>query len=272
MPNWTRDDGTNAWDDNADAVTKPRTAMKIVVTSDWHGDVSTIGHRRHAEVCAAVAQSVEVAIAQKADAYICLGDITDPSEGSDTYHSIALVLRTALALQEAGIESFWVKGNHDVCLDGLGGSTMTPLQALADAFDNIHVFHEPGVVHLSDGFAILGLPYMPPTPTRVGVAARAAELMAGLTASRVVVAAHLMLPGIHPGSETEEMPRGRDIPFPFKETASAALRMNGHYHARQKFEPVDGGPIYIPGALTRLTFGEENNEPGILVIDLPFAS
>ena len=77
-----------------------------------------------------------------------------------------------------------------------------------------------------------------------------------------------MLPGIHPGSETEDMPRGREVLFPGEQTRGAVARMNGHYHARQTHGLGDGGPdVIIPGSLARLGFGEESNEPGFLLVD-----
>jgi exonuclease SbcD len=251
--------------------------MRIVVTSDWHGDWSTLGHRRHEEVCEAVAQSVELAVAEKADAYLCLGDVADPDTGGDTFRSVALALRTALALREAGIPSVWIAGNHDVCEDGSGASTLTPLKALEDAFPGeVHVASVPRLVRLPDRgsspfdtpVSVLCLPF---TPASHGVDVRNAveELLLGARGHRVVVAAHLMLPGIHPGSETEEMPRGREVLFPMDETRECALLLNGHYHARQIYETPDGQQIIIPGSLARLTFGEEKNDPGILVVEVP---
>lgn len=259
--------------------------MRIVCTSDWHGDWSTLGHRRHDEVAAAVDRSVDVAVEEKADAYLCLGDVSDPDTGGDTFRTIELVLRTALSLRERGIRSIWVAGNHDVCEDGSGASTLTPLRALEDAFpDEIHVASSPRLVWLDGDVAVLCLPF---TPMSHGVdAATAAASLLGERGlpplprrdgplrtgerARVVVAGHLMLPGIHPGGETTEMPRGREVLFPLAETRDAFLRLNGHYHARQIFDAGDGGPpIYIPGSLARLNFGEEGNEPSILVLDVP---
>lgn len=251
--------------------------MRIVCTSDWHGDWSTLGHRRHAEVTAAVEQSVELAIAEQADAYLFLGDATDPDTGGDTFHTIALMIRTALRLRDAGIKSIWIRGNHDVCEDGTNGCTLTALKALERGLDIvsfIYVALEPRVVWLSDDVAILALPFMPMSHgidmEMAALALFPAEPLPSGKLPSVVVAGHLMLPGVHPGSETTEMPRGREVLFPALQTTKAALRLNGHYHARQIHDPGDGGPgIYIPGSLARLTFGEEGNQPSILVVDVP---
>jgi hypothetical protein len=79
------------------------------------------------------------------------------------------------------------------------------------------------------------------------------------------------VPGAGVGSETLDMPRGRDLAFPLE--ACAALReaggyekqvlLNGHFHRR-----IVDGPVLVPGSLARLTHGEEDHEPGFLVVDL----
>ena len=81
-----------------------------------------------------------------------------------------------------------------------------------------------------------------------------------------LVFTHLQLPGMHPGSESLEMARGRERAFPV-----ARLRgekrltvVAGHYHAGQRTQ--DG--ILVVGAMARNTFAEETNIPGMLVIDV----
>jgi hypothetical protein len=72
--------------------------------------------------------------------------------------------------------------------------------------------------------------------------------------------------GIASGSETEEMPRGRDVFWPIeaiKKVAPKALQLNGHYHTRQVFKG-----IHHCGSLARLTHAEEGNTPAFSVYDL----
>ena len=87
-----------------------------------------------------------------------------------------------------------------------------------------------------------------------------------------LVVGHLTVPGMQPGEETHEMGRGRPMVFPVEETKHV-MRMNGHYHRRTIFTPECGGtPIIIPGSLARLTFSEEGNNPGFLVVEVPYGS
>jgi DNA repair exonuclease SbcCD nuclease subunit len=82
--------------------------------------------------------------------------------------------------------------------------------------------------------------------------------------SKYAVAGHLSVPGVVPGEEVTEMPRGRDIRFPIEACAGVDLLMNGHIHRRQ----VSPDGVVIPGSLAKLTFSEEENTPGFLIIDV----
>jgi hypothetical protein len=88
-------------------------------------------------------------------------------------------------------------------------------------------------------------------------------------AERVIVFGHLNVPGVVPASETHEMPRGRDVWFPTdairEHFGGRALCFNGHYHSTNDGKKVGVG---IPGTLARLTFGEQDNTPGCLLVDL----
>jgi DNA repair exonuclease SbcCD nuclease subunit len=243
--------------------------MRIVVISDLHGDRSTLGHLRTAEVAMAVKRAREHAIDHGADVFVCLGDVADPDTGGSTFRAMEIVIETALALRYRGIPSIWVAGNHDVYEDGSGATCLSPLAAVERAFRDhtgelslIHVAEQPKLVDIEDvSFACL--PYTP-VSHKYDPAEAAADCFVEAQQKRVVVLGHLMIPGVVPGEETTEMPRGREVLFPLEQTSRAALRLNGHYHHRQT--TAEG--IVIPGSLCRFTFADENHEPGFLVIDL----
>src|SRR5882757_4211641 len=111
----------------------------VVISSDWHPDFYMMGVSRRKEVTRAVKQTVECAIDEKAVAYLFTGDLADPDTGGETFHAIMLAQRTAIRLAKEDIPSIWIAGNHDVCTDGTGATSLTPLRALAIAF--------PGMVH-----------------------------------------------------------------------------------------------------------------------------
>lgn len=244
--------------------------MKAVVTTDWHPDVSTLGVSRFDEVRSAVSKSIEYAIDHKVDAYFFLGDLADPDSGGETFKAIEMAMGTALLLQDSGIKSFWLRGNHDVCEDGTGASVLSPMAVLEHTKEKadkvIYVIEKPRAIAFGPEHVILGLPFMPVSHS-VDIAERARKLWPK-DDRKVVVLSHLTVPGIVPGEETTELPRGRDVLYPFEETKNAVLRLQGHYHRKQVFDPNDGGPpLIIPGSLARLTFGDEEHVPSFLEVE-----
>jgi DNA repair exonuclease SbcCD nuclease subunit len=245
--------------------------MRIVVVSDLHADKETLGVPRAPEVERALGQAVTYSIRTNADAFLFLGDLTDPDGGGATLQAQAIAIRALRALDAQGKRSIWIAGNHDVVEDGSGATTLSPLAALADESSFAVVIERPDAVWIDDGVRIVCLPYAP--VARAYEPAREAKRLldgAGPKGLRQIVAAHLSIPGIAPGEETTEMARGREVVFPLEETVRATLRLNGHYHARQDFDPGDGGvPIHVPGSPAAYAFGEHDNiDPAFSVIEL----
>lgn len=240
--------------------------MLLVAVADTHGDKSTIGVPRAADVEEAISRAVKHAIEIKADAFFHLGDLTDPDSGGATFKAIEFMQKKLIQLSEHGIPSFIVCGNHDILEEGSGATVLTPMKALKwkSGGAAIYAIEDPVVITMQR-IAFMFLPYTP--IARSYDPARFAR--DNWPEGKVIVAGHLMLPGIIPGEETTEMPRGRDIVFPYKETTRAVLRMNGHIHKGQEFDPKDGGPpIVIPGAPCVFTIGEADNRPGFVVIEV----
>jgi len=239
----------------------------IVVSSDWHADAVTLGVPRYEEVRDAVHESVQYAIDNNASAYIMLGDLADPDSGGATFRAVALQISTAFDLADEGIRSIWIAGNHCVHEDGSGATVMSPLAAVARDSSLIRVAEEPCITDIAEDLAVLCLPFTA-VSRGVDLAKRVKELWPR-DGTKVIVASHLTVPGIMPGEETHEMPRGREIAYPFAETSKAIVRIQGHYHQRQTFDPGDGGPpIIIPGSLARLTFGEQDHTPAFIALEV----
>lgn len=236
--------------------------MRFVLSSDWHPDVVTSGIPRFQEIQQAVEHTVDFAIENEVDYYIFNGDLTDPDSGGATFQAVALSIRCAMKLRERKIPSIWLAGNHDVCEDGSGATTLSPLAALEDEF--ISVAERPRLINAIDNVAFLCLPFTAASHG-MDLEAEVQRLWPPHENVRVVVLSHLSVPGVMTGEETTDMPRGREISYPFKATKTAYARFQGHYHRRQNFDPQDGGPlIIIPGSLARLTFGEEDYDPSFL--------
>lgn len=235
--------------------------MKLVVSSDWHPDHVTHGVSRFDDVAKAVVHTVDVAIREKADGYLFAGDLCDPDAGSVVLRCVELAIEAAVELAGHDIPSIWIAGNHDVVEDGLGTTTLSPLRGLG--INSVIVCEQPQMVHI-EGLAVVALPFTAATNPYDPEDALRRTIAPD---SPVLVAGHLCVPGVVPGEETTDMPRGREVAFPLavaRERFPRATLLNGHYHRRQT--TPEG--VIIPGSLVRLTFNEEQNEPCFLVLEI----
>lgn len=249
---------------------------KVLITSDWHLDKVTAGVDRYSELRCAVNDIVATAIAKRVDLFLFTGDLCDPDTGGDaarTHRAIAFAHHIAQVLQAEGIRSAWLAGNHDVIEDGHGTTTLSALSSAAQS--EFNVFEQPQSDVAADGdIALIALPYTARSHRYDpdGVIRKFSAAGVGERAKLVLIAGHLMIEGIEPGSETKDMPRGRDVMFPYKaicECFPNAVLVNGHYHKNQTYYPPKrkGPPIHIPGPIARLTFGEEKLKPGFLMLE-----
>lgn len=237
--------------------------MKSVVSSDWHLDRVTMGVSRFDEIATAIDDTMSLAEEEEVDAYFFLGDLSDPNCGSVAYRITHYLLKMALRLKRAGIEFHALMGNHDPIEDGSGRSTLTPLRALAEEYDGIFVHEEPWKhVWMKHGNPV-NMIFLPHSPISRPYDPEDFVKRVWDPKRLNVVAAHLTIPGILPGEESNELARGRDTIFPLEATKDAALRLNGHYHQTQVF---DG--IHIPGSLARLTASEEKHKPAYFLLEV----
>jgi DNA repair exonuclease SbcCD nuclease subunit len=252
--------------------------MKLLVTADWHADQRSLGHARFGDVDRAVRQMVSCAADEACAAFLFLGDLCNPDGGSGVVRCCELAVSAALALQRAGVDSFWLAGNHDVIEDGSRDTSLSPLRPLASAKDSlVHVFEQPGVAHLyelggkaSRCVTFLALPFTATShPYRPEGFVR--EKLEKVRPGPLVVMSHLSVGGVQPGEETTDMPRGRDVLFPhecFPQGRLNTTLLQGHYHAAQVFRRGGLCDVVIPGAPVRLTFADEQRKPSFVVLEV----
>lgn len=240
--------------------------MKVVISSDWHGDWTTAGVSRFNEIEAAVEHTVDEAISLRAGLYVFGGDLAE-TEGPGMLRTLELAVRSAAKLWQHHIRSIWLTGNHDVIEDGLCTSTLNPLRDVPGALLADEPLIEPLAFRGVDGCVrrVACLPFTPRThnydPRRF-----VEEQAAGPGAAPDLVVGHLMLEGIAVGSETKDMARGRDVFWPLAEIKQhwpRAVCVAGHYHDAQVYQGV-----HIVGSLARLTRSEVNNKPSYIVADI----
>lgn len=251
---------------------------KILVTSDWHVDAVTAGVERLPELAEHVS-AIEMAIHdQKIDLVLNLGDCWDPGSVLDprwtrfVYESFVHLGRAAFQVSGNQGGLIAIPGNHDVIDTADPTSTLSGLRVVEPHGVTIH--EEPSCWGHGD-VALLALPYVSRAYEKTDFYRRCLDmsLEAALRASRsrpLVVLAHLSFDGMHPGSESTDMARGREVMFPVElvEQLSPAVVLNGHYHQRQTIRrgALD---IEIPGAPIRFTFGEAKDGPrGFLVVEV----
>lgn len=236
--------------------------MRSVFSSDWHGDVITQGVDRYEEVEEGVMESVQYAKDVKADAYFFGGDLCDPHTAR-AHRSVMLAHRVAYELHQAGISSYWLVGNHDVIEDGSGGCTLMSLSwSNATVMSLPTLFRSGGTP--ATALNVIALPFTPSSHSYDPV-----EFIEGLEIDNddpVLVLGHLNLKGICAGSETLDMPRGREVFWPIqalKEKFPKAILVGGHYHERQEYDGVR-----IIGSTARLTYGEGHHKVGYLELEI----
>lgn len=253
--------------------------MKFLVTSDWHGDAVSTGVRRFAEVRRAAHAIVDAAKEHAVDIFIFAGDLCDPDCGSTAFRILELALEVDHRLaEEVGCERWWMAGNHCVIEDGSGDTVLSPLRATMKGSGKglMLVAERPMHIERIDVDCVL-LPFTASSHAYDPAAFLAEsvptyEKLDGKEAP-VLVVGHLSVPGIEPGEETKDMPRGREVTFPLdairaRPDRSRFTLVNGHYHRQQHFDAGDGLVVHVPGSPARFTFGEEWNQPGFLIIEV----
>jgi hypothetical protein len=232
--------------------------VTILFWSDLHANAVTMGVRRHTElerVCDIVEST---AISANVSTVIFGGDLTDPEP--EGWGCVARAIELDRRLRDAGKQVLWMTGNHDVVEDGRGSSTLSPMRGCGAA-----VINKPELVQtLEDG--IIG--FLPFTPR--ALAYNPADVVqqwgqAPVQEAPCMVFGHLNLKDAVPGSETHDMPRGREVQWPLdalRQWLPAAQLYGGHYHGASEINGVN-----IVGAPALFTFGEELYKPSFFVIE-----
>lgn len=265
--------------------------MKIVLSSDLHIDAVTAGVERMPELNDHVDELVAFGKANPGSSLVVMGDYFDPGGRRDVVYA-AWIIQACRRLREAFERTIWLAGNHDVLEmtppeSGWPHTTLSPLHDATYDDDDVQVVTLPYWTEWGTGdesIHFVGLPFVASAVRRHGDDLVGRMEMTAFHSVRnrittltprgqIVVAGHRTIAGIVPGSETEDMPRGGDYPFPeaalqlYRDFPGRVVLANGHYHEPQVFS-LDGCPIVIPGCPFRATFGELGGpDRGFVVID-----
>jgi DNA repair exonuclease SbcCD nuclease subunit len=243
--------------------------MKILCFSDVHLDWITQGVSRYAEISSLVDSIVDKVEEEDVDVVVFAGDMSDPDSGPVVFRALRTMLLLATRLIENQRKFIVVAGNHDVIEDGSGTTTLSPLTA----FKSYHlaVFEQPGVVDFvsrrGEKVRFVALPF-----TATSHPYDPVEFMRRVVwhpGAKAVVISHLTVPGIVPGEEVLEMPRGREVLYPVDSEANVSLILQGHYHRRQYLNIGKAKtPMQVIGSMVTLCFGEAMNTPGYIIVEV----
>jgi DNA repair exonuclease SbcCD nuclease subunit len=197
--------------------------------------------------------AVDLALAQRPDVLVWLGDVFDHPRPS--YRSFRLVQRMLVRIREHGVPTVVITGNHDTPrLPGTG----SPYSALADTFGgNVHFAHRLQYERFElPGLVVHAVPQM----LTVEATLEALEVAAK---SRDADRTNLLL--THP-RVTQVEPRYADINEIEVDAGmlQSDLVLLGHYH----FHTTVGKGIWYAGSTDTFTFADDPDKPkGIVVLD-----
>jgi DNA repair protein SbcD/Mre11 len=200
--------------------------------------------------------AVELALRQKPDVLVWLGDIFD--HPAPHYRSFRVAQRALAAIRDHGIPAVVISGNHDTPrLPGRG----SPYSALADTFPEVHFAHRLAYerFEVATPGGVLVVHAVPQTLSVEATLDALAE--AGQNRS----AEHTNLLITHPRIKQVE-PRHADINEIEIDVATlqSDLVLLGHYHFHAEVAPR----IWYAGSTDTFSFADDPDKPkGIVVLD-----
>jgi exonuclease SbcD len=262
--------------------------MRILHTSDWHVGKVLKGRTRHEEHIRVLGQVVEIARAERPDLVIVAGDLYDSA--APTPDSTRVVTRALSALRQTGADVVAIGGNHD------NGQALDALRPWADAAgivlrgsvrDNPAELLITGQTADGERWRLVALPFLSQR-----YAIRAAE-MYELTAAEAsqtyadhiarligrlsekfaepgvvnLLTAHLTVVGASTGGGEREAHTvlGYAVPATVFPTGAHYVAL-GHLHRSQQV--IGPCPVRYSGSPLAVDFGEEENIPGVAIVDV----
>ena len=220
---------------------------------------------RRARLRAGLQQTIDYAIAQRADVYIHGGDLFD----TPNPRAVELVWAAGhfQRLADAGIQTIMIGGNHDIPKTRLGGATP---QRLFETMRAARVFTRPTAVEWWTGevggvrLAIGGLPPDPRLTPKDDPFALLDEPIEPPEADIRLLVTHYALEGrLHPLAEEATITKSSIAAL--KGTIDAVLI--GHIHEAVELT-IDDVKVVFPGPTERLSFGEMDVRCGFARLDV----
>lgn len=261
--------------------------MRILHTSDWHVGKSLRGRSRADEHREVLAEITSIADREEVDLVLVAGDLFDSAAPSAEAERI--VYRALLDLRETGAIVVLVAGNHDnprrleavAPLLDLGGLVSAPLLRPADEGGSVRVETRSGEEavlallpflskrHIVRADQLMDLDADQHEQRYAGRMKLIVEALGDAFGDETVnlLVAHMMVAGgLLGGGE-----RSAHTIFEYAVPASVFTGLGLHYVALghlHRCQRIAGScPIWYSGSPLQLDFGEERNEPSVLVVE-----
>ncbi|GAA1833126.1 exonuclease SbcCD subunit D [Luedemannella flava] len=262
--------------------------MKILHTSDWHVGKVLKGQSRAEEQIAVLFEIVKIAEAEQPDLVIVAGDLFDTATpGADAKK---LVVRALSALRRNADAVVVIAGNHDHAaeIDALrpwaDGAGVTLRGAIGPATDHLIT----GTTRAGEPWRLAALPFvsqryavrasemfeLSAADASATYADHVARLIAALTESFAdgtatvnLVAGHLTVVGgkLGGGERDAHTIEAYAVPSTIFPAATHYVAL-GHLHRRQQV--LAACPVHYCGSPLAVDFGEEENLPGVNIVEV----
>ncbi len=259
--------------------------MKILHTSDWHVGKVLKGRSRFEEHRDVLGEVVEIAAREQPDLVIVAGDLFETA--APTPDATRLVVRALTALRRSGAEVVAIAGNHD------NGAALDALRNWADSAGitlrgTVRTSGDPvvtGQTRAGEEWTLVALPFI---SQRYAVRATEMFTLTGAEANQTysdhlrrmldalttsfrpgavnLIAGHLTVVGAKTGGGEREAHTIQAYAVPTTVFPSSAHYVAlGHLHRRQS---VPGPcPVHYSGSPLAVDFGEQDNTPGVLIVE-----
>lgn len=244
--------------------------IDVIIYGDQHYDLKSEGLDRTDDIDQAHNHIIDYAIDLKEQGknvlVLNMGDVFHGTR--PRAEVLGRVIRSLNKLENKGIETYIIAGNHDVIDAKDRTSALEPLYAIG--YEHIHIIHDITLFNYPEGYTspltVVTLPHISKAKAVFegykGVQEYIDTLSTNLEKllpekSPVIVIGHMNIAGAKTGTESY-MIKGahEDFPEVLKKSKKVNYIFNGHIHRPQLIPNLEGAPIVITGDIQTNDFGE----------------
>lgn len=231
--------------------------MKVLVTGDWHIGVTSFGvidsnnrNSRLVDFEKALQRSIDIAISESVDLYICAGDIFHTNK--PTTEDQRVFYRVLKRLEDSRVVSRFIIGNHDHSSKIGASHALRLFMDMIDGWSYVKIYDQTTWEDFNN-LKVCFFPYHAEQPEIVDYRTEV---------GRVALVCHSHLEGAVVGCEPFEIKddkatKFKDLPVDFV--------FAGHFH---KPQILSQQPLaFYPGSISPVDFNERNDVKGVVIVD-----